>query len=209
MLHDDGQGHADKGDVIWRVHVAFNRRFERFRNAYVGILDRSLNHRKVVLAAMIGLVLLSAGILPFLGRDFFPVVDAGQFRIHVRAPDGTRIEETERYFTRVEDIIRQVVPQEELGTIIDNIGLPNGSTGIALSDTATVGTADGEILVSLKAQEHGSTLGYVREIRARFRKELPNCTFFTQPADMVGQILNFGLPAPIDLQISGSIMTYI
>ena len=204
VLHDDGQGHSDSGDAIWRVHVAFNRHFERFRKAYVGVLDHALNHRRMVLGIMVAVVLVSAAVLPYLGRDFFPVVDAGQFRIHVRAPDGTRIEETERYFTRVEDIIRQVVPPAELQTIIDNIGLPNGSTGVALSDTATVGTADGEILVSLNPKEHGSASGYVREIRARFKKELPNCTFFTQPSDIVGQILNFGLPAPIDLQISGA-----
>ena len=204
VLHDDGKGHADPGDLIWRVHVGFNRRFERFRAAYVGVLDRALNHRRMVLGVMIAAVLVSACVYPFLGRDFFPLVDAGQFRLHVRAPDGTRIEETERYFTRVEDIIRQVVPPAELETIIDNIGLPNGSTGLAFSDTATVGTADGEILVALKPGDHGSTWAYVREIRARLNRELPNCTFFTQPSDIVGQILNFGLPAPIDLQISGN-----
>jgi len=204
VLHDDGKGHADPGDLIWRVHVGFNRRFERFRTAYVNLLDHALNHRRMVLGVMIAVVLVSACVYPFLGRDFFPLVDAGQFRLHVRAPDGTRIEETERYFTRVEDIISQVVPPAELETIIDNIGLPNGSTGLAFSDTATVGTADGEILVALKPGDHGSTWAYVREIRTRLNRELPNCTFFTQPSDIVGQILNFGLPAPIDLQISGN-----
>jgi multidrug efflux pump subunit AcrB len=122
----------------------------------------------------------------------------------VRAPDGTRIEETEHYFTQVEDIIRQVIPPAELETIIDNIGLPNGSTGLAFSDTATVGTADGEILVALTPGKHGPTWDYVRKIRARLNREMPNCTFFTQPSDIVGQILNFGLPAPIDIQIAGS-----
>ena len=204
VLHDDGSGKATEGDVFWKVHVAFNRHFDRFRSGYVGILDKALNRRGWVLAVMVGAILVSAIALPFLGRDFFPIVDAGQFRLHVRAPDGTRIEETERYFSRVEDVIRQVVPPAELETIIDNIGLPNGSTGLAFSDTATVGTADGEILVALKAGEHHSTSAYVREIRARLNRELPNCTFFTQPADIVGQILNFGLPAPIDLQISGN-----
>ncbi len=203
VLHEGGPGPADAGDVFWRVHVAFNRSFERFRSGYVGILDRALNRRSLVLWIMVGVVLLSALTLPFLGRDFFPLVDAGQFRLHVRAPDGTRIEETERYFTRAEDVIRSVIPAQELETIIDNIGLPNGSTGLAFSDTATVGTADGEILVALKAGNHHSTWAYVREIRARLNRELPSCTFFTQPSDIVGQILNFGLPAPIDLQISG------
>ena len=203
VLHDDGKGHADAGDVFWRVHVAFNRHFERFRSAYVALLGRALARKKLVLAAMVATVAASAVAAAFLGRDFFPRVDAGQFRLHVRAPDGTRIEETERYFTQAEDIIRQVIPADELETIIDNIGLPNGSTGLAFSDTATVGTADGEILVAMHPERHGSTWAYVREIRARLNREMPNCTFFTQPSDIVGQILNFGLPAPIDLQIAG------
>ncbi|HEY5080011.1 MAG TPA: efflux RND transporter permease subunit, partial [Opitutaceae bacterium] len=205
VLFEDGHGHADGGDVFWRVHVAFNLRFERFRSGYTALLERCLNRRRAVLIAMVAVVVASAPVAYFfLGRDFFPLVDAGQFRLHVRAPDGTRIEETERYFTKVDDIIRQVIPPAELDTIIDNIGLPNGGTGLAFSDTATVGTADGEILVALNHGKHGSTWAYVRTIRARLNREMPNCTFFTQPSDIVGQILNFGLPAPIDLQIAGA-----
>jgi len=203
VLHDDGKGHADQGDVFWKVHVAFNRYFERFRTGYTSLLDRALNRRWLVAIAMACLVVVSVATVFFVGRDFFPLVDAGQFRLHVRAPDGTRIEETEHYFTQAENIIRSVIPPAEMETIIDNIGLPNGSTGLAFSDTATVGTADGEILVALKAGRHGSTWAYVREIRARLNREMPDCTFFTQPSDIVGQILNFGLPAPIDLQIAG------
>jgi multidrug efflux pump subunit AcrB len=204
VLHDDGKGHASSGDVFWRVHVGFNRYFERFRSGYTSLLDRALNRRRLILVAMIALVVVSAGAACFLGRDFFPTVDAGQFRLHVRAPDGTRIEETEHYFTQAEDIIRKVIPPAEMETIIDNIGLPNGSTGLAFSDTATVGTADGEILVALTPGKHGSTWDYVREIRSRLNREMPSCTFFTQPSDIVGQILNFGLPAPIDIQIAGN-----
>jgi multidrug efflux pump subunit AcrB len=200
---DDGKGHADKGDVFWRIHVAFNVYFERFRAAYTALLGKCLAHRRAVLVAMVTLVLVSLVPAYFLGRDFFPIVDAGQFRLHVRAPDGTRIEETERYFTRVEDVIRQVIPPSELGTILDNIGLPNGSTGLAFTDSATVGPSDGEILVSLNHDRHGPTWDYVRKIRARLNREIPECTYFTQPSDIVGQILNFGLPAPIDIQISG------
>jgi len=203
VLHDDGKGHADAGDVFWRIHVAFNRYFEAFRSGYTAFLDRCLDRRRAVLAVMIGLVVLSGLLAGVLGSDFFPIVDAGQFRLHVRAPDGTRIEETERYFTRADNIIRQEIPADEMGTIIDNIGLPNGSTGLAFTDTATIGTADGEILVSLNHEKHGSTWDYVRRIRTRLNREMPDCTFFTQPSDIVGQILNFGLPAPIDLQISG------
>jgi multidrug efflux pump subunit AcrB len=204
VLHDDDRGNAGDGDAFWRVHVRFNRHFERFRSGYTSILDRALNRRKLVLAGMIALVLVSGVAVSFLGRDFFPLVDAGQFRLHVRAPDGTRIEETEHYFTEAEDIIRSVIPADEMETIIDNIGLPNGGTGLAFGDTATVGTADGEILVALKAGRHGSTWAYVREIRRRLNREMPSCTFFTQPSDIVGQILNFGLPAPIDIQIAGN-----
>jgi multidrug efflux pump subunit AcrB len=202
VRHDDGHGDPHEGDVFWRVHVRFNKHFERLRRAYSRVLDRCLNHRRLVLIIMVSTVALTSLLLPFLGRDFFPLVDAGQFRLHVRAPDGTRIEETERYFTRVEDIIRQVIPKDELASILDNIGLPSG-TGLAYSDTATVGTADGEILVALNPEKHGSTWAYVRRIRARLNRELPDCTFFTQPSDIVGQILNFGLPAPIDVQIAG------
>jgi multidrug efflux pump subunit AcrB len=138
-----------------------------------------------------------------LGRDFFPLVDAGSFRLHVRVPPGTRIEETERTFTRVDDVIRSIVPPDELGNIIDNIGLPNSGLNLASSDLATVGTADGDILVSLNPGKHRSTWAYVRRIRARLNHDFPDCQFFTQSADIVGQILNFGLPAPIDVQIAG------
>ena len=191
-----------RGDVFWRIHRRFNRHFERFRDAYVRALDWSLDHRRTIALITGGCLLLTAPLVPFLGRDFFPLVDAGQFRLHVRAPDGTRVEETEHVFTRVEDIIRQVIPPEELVTILDNIGLSTG-LNLALSDSATIGPAAGEILVSLNPEKHGSTWDYVRTLRARLRRELPDYVFFTQPSDIVGQILNFGLPAPINVQIAG------
>ena len=197
-----GDDHGPRGDVFWRIHCRFFRQFERFRAAYVRMLDWSLDHRRTIALLTCGALLLTAPLVPFLGRDFFPLVDAGQFRLHVRAPNGTRIEETERIFTRVENIIRQVVPPEELVTILDNIGLSSG-LNLALSDSATIGPASGEILVSLNPEKHGSTWGYVRTLRERLRRELPDCVFFTQPSDIVGQILNFGLPAPIDVQIAG------
>jgi multidrug efflux pump subunit AcrB len=203
VLHDDGHGHADAGDPFWRVHVRFNRHFEKFRSAYVDLLRRCLDHKRTVAVLMLAAVVVTAPLVAFLGRDFFPIVDAGQFRLHLRAPDGTRIEETERYFTKAEGIIRQVIPPAEVETIIDIIGLPSG-TGLAFTDSASVGTADGEILVALNHEKHGSTWGYVRKIRERLNREMPDCIMFTQPSDIVGQILNFGLPAPIDLQISGT-----
>jgi multidrug efflux pump subunit AcrB len=206
VMHDNGHGPADgapQGDIFWRVHVRFNRHFERFRAAYTRKLDWCLNHRKALALGTAGLLIVSAALLPFLGRDFFPIVDAGQFRLHVRAPAGTRIEETERIFTQVENVIREIIPSGELGAILDNIGLPAGSTALAFSDSVTVGAADGEILVSLNPEKHGSTWEYVRKIRARLNHDYPDYAFFTQPSDIVGQILNFGLPAPIDVQIAG------
>ncbi len=207
VLHDSEDGHVDprapKGDFFWRVHVRFNRHFARLRAAYTRALDKCLNHRKALVIGSAVIVLLTAGLLPFLGRDFFPLVDAGQFRLHVRAPAGTRIEETERIFSKVENVIREIIPANELTAILDNIGLPAGSVALAFSDSVTISSADGEILVSLNADKHASTWGYVRRIRERLTHDFPDCSFFTQPSDIVGQILNFGLPAPIDVQIAG------
>lgn len=202
VMHDDGHGDPTKGDIFWRIHVRFNRHFNRFRDRYTNALKWSLDHRKAVIISSLSVVLLSFLLVPFLGRDFFPLVDAGQFRLHVRAPAGTRIEETERVFTQVENIIREVIPKDQIVTILDNIGLPNGGINLAFSDSATIGAADGEILVSL-TKEHGPTWDYVRKLRERLNREYPDYTFFTQPSDIIGQILNFGLPAPLDVQIAG------
>ncbi len=184
------------------IHHGFQTRFERMRNAYRRLLGSALAHRKLV-AVCFGLIVAACvALLPFIGTDFFPQVDAGQIRLHVRAPAGTRIEETEAYFKQVEDTIRQTVPPAELSDILDNIGLPYSGFNIALSDSATIGSFDGEILVSLKP-EHASTWGYIRDLRLRLNRQFPDLTFFFQPADIVGQILNFGLPAPIDVQVIG------
>ncbi|MEO7598496.1 MAG: efflux RND transporter permease subunit [Opitutus sp.] len=199
----DNEESAPQGDVFWRIHRRFDRHFERFRASYTRALDWSLSHRKFVVFGTIAFVALSACLVPFLGRDFFPTIDAGQFRLHVRAPAGSRIEETERVFTRVENVIREIIPADELVTILDNIGLPNGGLNLALGDSATISAADGEILVSLHPEKHGSTWKYVRELRARLNHDFPDYTFFMQPSDIVGQILNFGLPSPIDVQIAG------
>ncbi len=207
ILHDADDGHVDpsapKGDIFWRIHQRFNRHFSRFRQGYTRALDWSLDHRRTVVIGTFVFVALTGVLVPFLGRDFFPIVDAGSFRLHVRAPAGTRIEETERVFTRVENVIREVIPADELVTILDNIGLPNGGLNLAFSDSATISSSDGEILVSLNPEKHGSTWAYVRELRARLNHQFPDYTFFTQPSDIVGQILNFGLPAPIDVQLAG------
>src|SRR5215210_6038695 len=196
---------ADGGrrSIFGRIAHGFEAGFRRFTDAYQGALDRVLEHRWVTVMAFLAFALVSLVLYPFIGTDFFPTVDAGQFRLHVRAPAGTRIEQTEVYFQQVEDYIRQVIPANEVAVINDIIGLPN-NINLALSDSVTVGPSDGEILVSLKAP-HGPTARYVRTLREQLQEQFPDLEFFTQPADIVSQILNFGLPAPIDIQISGPI----
>ncbi|MGF2040423.1 MAG: efflux RND transporter permease subunit [Nostoc sp. CmiVER01] len=201
--NNDNSHVIPKKDIFWRIHERFNRQFEKFRQNYRNTLAKALNHRGVVFA-MFGAFWVSALVLlPFVGQDFFPQVDAGQFRLHVRAPAGTRLEKTEQIFTQVENEIRQVIPEQELEIILDNIGLPVGGVNLAFSDTATIGPGDGEILVGLKEGKHHSTWQYVRQLRQKLTAQFPELTFFFQPADIVTQILNFGLPAPIDIQVIG------
>jgi len=181
----------------------FEARFEKFARGYQGALDWALEHRGVTTGALLAFALSSVSLYPFVGRDFFPSVDAGQLRLHVLCPPGTRIEQSEVYFQQVEDYIRQVIPASELNVIDDNIGLPN-NINLARSDSVTAGPSDGEILVALSANHH-PTANYLKRIRAEFPLRFPNLQLFTQPADIVSQILNFGLPAPIDIQVSGPI----
>ncbi|HEV2984488.1 MAG TPA: efflux RND transporter permease subunit [Vicinamibacterales bacterium] len=189
--------------ILGRLSGGFEAAFHRLTDAYQGALDWVLEHSRVALTAFVTFALVSLLLYPFVGRDFFPTVDAGQLRLHVRCPPGTRIEETEIYFQRVEDYIRQVIPASELSVINDNIGLPN-NINLALSDSVTVGPSDGEILVALNATHH-PTADYLKRLRADLPRRFSDLEFFTQPADIVSQILNFGLPAPIDIQVSGPI----
>jgi multidrug efflux pump subunit AcrB len=184
-----------------RVAARIEAVFLALSDRYQGALDWVLEHRRPALVAFLGFAIVSLALLPFVGRDFFPAVDAGQLRLHVRCPPGTRIEQTEAYFQQVEDVIRGVIPAAELAVINDNIGLPN-SINLARSDSVTVGPSDGEILVALQPG-HAPTAGYLKTLRNELPKRFPNLTFFSQPADIVSQILNFGLPAPIDVQVSG------
>ena len=203
-LYQKGEeGHAaESGGVIWRAHHAFNRRFEALRERYRCGLAWSLDHRGLVTAAF-GLFFAGSLALAFIvGRDFFPYVDSGQMRLHVLAPMGTRIEETERIFARVEREIRAKIPADELDTILDNIGLPNGGFNLAFGDTASIGSSDGDVLISLKPNHH-STLEYERALRDHLRQKFPEETFFFQAANITNQILNFGIPAPIDVQVIG------
>jgi multidrug efflux pump subunit AcrB len=190
-----------RGDIIWRIGERFNGLFEKLHAAYGRSLSLALAHRLVVCAVFIVFCVVSFALFPFLGRDFFPSVDAGQFSLHVRAPAGTRLEETAIRFSQVEDVIRQTIPPEELKTVLDNIGLPP-FLNLAFGSTATIGPADGDILVALQPM-HGPTEKYVEELRANLTARFPDTTFFYQPADIVTQVLNFGLPAPIDIQVVG------
>ncbi len=186
-----------------RLHWRFHHAFQAMQNRYVNLLRAALTRPTRVVLIAIGFTVLSLiSLIPFLGRDFFPPVDTGQFRLHVRAPSGTRIEETERGFAQVEEIVRQVIPPREMGTVLDNIGVPVGGVNLALTDTSPAGPFDGEMLVSLQPQ-HKSTLAYVKELRHRLKAAMPDYEFFTQPADIMGQTLNSGLSAPIDVQVMG------
>ncbi len=196
---EEGLEHAE--GPIWKTHHAFNRQFEKMRAQYRTALGWCLHHRARV-AVVYGLfVAASLGLVFVVGTDFFPNVDSGQLRLHVRAPEGTRIEETERVFGRVEDRIRQTLKPGELTQVIDDIGLPSSGFALAWGDNATVGAADGEILISLDPEHHRPTELVQRELRKVLRRDFPDETFFFQAANITNQILNFGLPAPIDVQV--------
>jgi multidrug efflux pump subunit AcrB len=188
---------------IWRVHYAFNRRFLRMRESYKTALAWCLAHRRSVVLMFAVFVVGSFSLIFWIGEDFFPYTDSGQMRLHVRAPEGTRIEETERLFAQIEDQVRQEIPADEMDTILDNIGLPISGINLAFSDSVTLGPADGEILISLKPEHRTPTPVYTRRLRDRLRANFPDARFFFQAANITNQILNFGLPAPIDVQVVG------
>jgi len=194
---------AKRRSIFGRISGHFEAGFLRLAGAYQGMLDWVLEHRIAAMIGFLAFAVVSLGLFPFVGRDFFPTVDAGQLRFHVRCPPGTRIEQSELYFQQVEDYIRQVIPANEISVIDDNIGLPN-NINLARSDSVTVGPSDGEVLVALNANHH-PTADYLKTLRDQFPKRFPELEFFTQPADIVSQILNFGLAAPIDIQVSGPI----
>jgi multidrug efflux pump subunit AcrB len=199
--HGEGESRGSHS-FIWRIHFAFNRRFERFRTKYTGLLDWSLDHRGAVLAGFLIVSLGSLGLVYLVGSDFFPTVDSGQIRLHARAPAGTRIEKTEMLFANIENEIRSVIAGNELDTILDNIGLPNGGFNLGFGDSPSIGTSDGDILISLK-EEHTSTALYTDRLRKRLHEKFPDTVIFFEAANITNQILNFGLPAPIDVQVTG------
>jgi multidrug efflux pump subunit AcrB len=204
--HEPEQGTAKpKGrfNPFGFIHRSFEHGFEKLRASHGNALSWMVERRIVTVAFFAVLAAASLTLYPRLGMDFFPQVDAGQMRLHVRAPPGTRIEQTQHYFAQVERAIRDIVGNGQIDVILDNIGLPYSGINIALSDTATVGPMDGEILVSLK-EKHTPTAGHVADLRRKLPRLFPELQFFFQPADIVNQVLNFGQPAPIDIRVSGA-----
>jgi len=192
-----------KPSLLERTYKRFDAQFERLRGGYIVILSALLPRRRVFAPIFLGFCLLSSGLYLVLGRDFFPSVDAGQIRLHFRMPTGTRIEETARMADMVEAVIREQIPKKDLGTILDNLGLPYSGINLSYSNAGTIGTLDGEILIALK-EGHAPSNDYVVALRRELPKRFPGVEFFFQPADVVTQILNFGLPAAIDVQFVGN-----
>jgi CzcA family heavy metal efflux pump len=204
------RGHEYKANgpksFFGRYQRGFEQRFGKFRRGYYQLLETTLEHRKLFASCFLAFCVVSAGLVFFLGQDFFPSVDAGLMRLHVRARAGLRVEETARLCDEIEGYLHQQIPKDELVTILDNIGLPYSGINLTYSNSGVVGTSDAEILVGLNAEHHHSTDGYIRKLRAALPRQFPGVEFYFQPADIVSQILNFGLPAPIDIQLAGADM---
>jgi CzcA family heavy metal efflux pump len=190
-------------NLLQRVYRAFNARFEKIRGGYSTILAEVLERRRLFAGAFLGFCALSCCLVFILGRDFFPNVDGGQIRLHMRVPTGTRIEETARVADQVESVIRTIVPPADLGTVLDNLGVAVSGINKTYSNAGTFGSHDGEIQVSLNAG-HRPTEHYVEQMRRELPRRFPGVEFFFQPADMVTQILNFGLPSAIDVKVTGA-----
>ena len=203
LLMGTQHGASRSDSLLQRLYRSFDRGFERLRRAYTLALSALLSHRRGFALAFMGFCLASCLLYPVLGRDFFPSVDAGQIRLHFRAPTGTRIEETARLADAVETVIREIIPREQLETVLDNLGVPNSGINLSYSNAGTIGTLDGEILLSLR-EGHAPTEQFVSRLRTELPRRFAGIEFFFQPADIVTQILNFGLPAAIDVQFTGA-----
>ena len=201
------RGHEHKAAVpktaLGRFQRGFEQKFETFRRGYEQLLETTLAHRGVFVQGFLAFCILSLGLFFFLGQDFFPQVDAGQLRLHVRARPGLRVEETARLCDQVEKVLREEIPKGQLETILDNIGLPNSGINQSYSSNGTIGTADAELLIALDPEHHIPTADLTRRLRQVLPRRFPGVEFFFQPADIVTQILNFGLPAPLDVQVIG------
>ena len=195
---------GEKQGLFRRYQQGFERGFERFREGYRHGLEATLDWPKFFGACFLAFCLLSVGLVGFLGRDFFPKVDAGQIRLHFRARTGLRIEETSRLADEVDSVIRETIPPKELQTVLDNIGVPYSGINLSYSNSGTFGTSDAEILVQLKEERGKPTSAYINDLREKLPQRFPGVQFFFQPADIVTQILNFGTPAPIDIAVTGA-----
>jgi multidrug efflux pump subunit AcrB len=204
--HDAARPPARWSKPFQRFQAGFEARFERVRERYRSLLALALGRPVAFMIGFLACVLLSFLLAPFLGKNFFPTVDSGQILMHVRAQPGTRIEETARLFEFVEDTVRRTIPPSEIDNIVDNIGLPFSGINMAYQNTGTIGPGDGDALISLK-EDHGPTAAYIKELRTVLPRKFPGTTFSFLPADIVSQILNFGLPAPLDLQVIGNDQT--
>jgi len=185
-----------------QFQLKFEHGFEHMRDRYHGLLDRCIRHKILFAVCFFACCLLSFALIPMLGQDFFPAVDSGEFKLHMRAPTGTRIEDTAALCDQVDGAIRELIPKDELVSVTDNIGIPYSGLNLSYSNSAPIGPGDADILVDLK-KDHHPTAKYVHDLRFVLAKNFPGVTFYFLPADIVGQILNFGLPAPIDVQIIG------
>ena len=205
-IHGDhgGKSALPTRNPLIRFQHAFEHRFERFRASYRDLLGLALARPWFFVAAFLGVVFISFGLTPFLGQNFFPSVEAGQIKVHIRAPTGSRIEETSRLCDQIEQAIRDLAPTAALDNIVDNIGLPISGINIAYGNSGTIGAGDADILISLKSGQEKNTDGYLETLRERLPRSFPGTSFAFLPADIVTQILNFGIPAPIDVQIIGN-----
>ncbi|HEY0424964.1 MAG TPA: efflux RND transporter permease subunit, partial [Rhodopila sp.] len=185
-----------------RFQHGFERLFTKVRDGYLGLLQLCLQHRIKLIAGFLGLTLLSFGLAPFLGQDFFPTVDGGQIKLHIRAPTGTRIEETTSLTDRIGTAIHGIIPASELDGVVSNIGLTVSGINMAYNNSGTIGVGDADILISLKPN-HAPTDDYIKTMRVKLPQQFPGTSFAFLPADIVSQVLNFGVPAPIDLQVAG------
>ncbi len=203
LYQDPGESEREEQrSIVWRIHAKFDRQFEKMQHHYKDLLDWCLEHAAITLGMFVLLLIVSLPLTLFIGKDFFPYVDSGQMKLHVNPPPGLRLEDSEQFFAAVEKEIRTQIPAERIELILDNIGLPNSGINLAFGGTSTISNSDGDIQIALKPGKK-DTLMYTRILRDDLRRKFPDATFFFTPANMTNQILDFGLPAPIDLQVIG------
>jgi CzcA family heavy metal efflux pump len=201
--HAQEQAAAVNPNAWQRFQKRFEKRFDGVRERYHQALEAALRQGKPFIATFLGVVLLSTLLYPLLGRNFFPEVDSGQIKLHVRAPTGIRVEETAAQVDHIEAAVRKVIPSRELASVVDNIGLPVSGINVTYGNSGTIGNSDADVLITLN-EKHGPTADYIKTLREVLPREFPGTSFAFLPADIVSQILNFGLPAPIDVQIVGA-----